>query len=204
MKSYPSITTKSRFDLPAIVFDKLDGSNIRAEWSKKKGFYKFGTRNRLVDVSDPLFGGAPGLIQEKYSDALSSIATKQRWERAVFFFEFFGPNSFAGNHEDEEHDVVLFDVSVYRKGFIPPREFIELFEWNVDTPVVLKQGNVNAEFIELVRTGMINNLTFEGVVCKMKHPKLGTSISFKIKTLQWLAKLKSYCGNDEAQYMRLL
>jgi len=44
MKSYPSIPGKHTNGIPLTVFDKLDGSNIRAEWSKKRGFYKFGTR----------------------------------------------------------------------------------------------------------------------------------------------------------------
>lgn len=37
MKQYPSITTKFS-KAKTIAFDKLDGSNIRAEWSDKKGF----------------------------------------------------------------------------------------------------------------------------------------------------------------------
>lgn len=46
MITYPSLDYY--FDYPEIyiyAFDKLDGSNIRFEWSRKRGFYKFGTRN---------------------------------------------------------------------------------------------------------------------------------------------------------------
>lgn len=43
MKAYPSILSQIRTDVPIIAFDKLDGSNIRAEWSKnKKDFLHLG------------------------------------------------------------------------------------------------------------------------------------------------------------------
>ena len=61
MKSYPSIPK----DIPPsefVAFGKLDGSNIRAEWNPKKGFYKFGTRTKIIDASTPVFGKAVNLI----------------------------------------------------------------------------------------------------------------------------------------------
>lgn len=48
MKTYPSISTQVDFSLSYCVFDKLDGSNLRAEWSPKRGFYKFGSRTQLL------------------------------------------------------------------------------------------------------------------------------------------------------------
>lgn len=59
MKQYPSINSsngQSFKEFVADVFDKLDGSNLRFEWSKKQGWYKFGTRHRLFDNTDPVFG----------------------------------------------------------------------------------------------------------------------------------------------------
>ena len=47
MKSYPSIPKFSFGDIKLHTFDKLDGSNLRFEWTKKKGWYKFGTRSWL-------------------------------------------------------------------------------------------------------------------------------------------------------------
>jgi len=202
MKSYPTIPTKPPFDLPVYVFDKLDGSNIRAEWSKKKGFYKFGTRTRLVDDSDPLFGTTPELIVDKYEDDITKIANDMRWGSAVFFFEFFGPNSGFGLHVDEDHDVVLIDVSVYKKGMLDPKSFINTFS-NVDTAAMLYSGNCTSDFISHVREGILPGMTFEGVVCKMKHPKLGVSVGFKIKTLNWLHTLKQHCAGDEEMFEKL-
>ena len=42
--------------LPCIAFDKLDGQNVRFEWTKKRGWFKFGMRRRLFDESDVEFG----------------------------------------------------------------------------------------------------------------------------------------------------
>lgn len=45
MKQYPTINywNKGYFGESCYAFEKLDGSNIRAEWSKKQGWHKFGT-----------------------------------------------------------------------------------------------------------------------------------------------------------------
>jgi len=108
------------------AFDKLDGSNIRAEWSKKRGFWKFGTKTRLVDSTDSIFGKAPDLILNKYGDELGRILHKNNWDRSICFFEFYGENSAFGIHKDEEHAVTLLDINVYKKGILSPKEFINL------------------------------------------------------------------------------
>jgi hypothetical protein len=48
MKQYPEILHYSRghFGEPVIAFEKLDGSNIRLEWQRKRGFFKFGRWKR--------------------------------------------------------------------------------------------------------------------------------------------------------------
>jgi len=57
MKEYPSIG-KNVVGEKIYAFDKLDGSQVRAEWNKKKKFYKFGTRTRLLDTNDEYWGEA--------------------------------------------------------------------------------------------------------------------------------------------------
>lgn len=123
------------------MFDKLDGSNIRAEWSRKQGFYKFGTRTRLVDKTDPILGCTPDLIVDKYGEDLDRIYRDNRYERAIAFFEFWGPNSFAGTHDLSStlNTVTLFDVAPYKKGILPPREFLRFVE-NLDVPAILHAG----------------------------------------------------------------
>jgi hypothetical protein len=202
MKSYPSITTKFPSKGNKIIaFDKLDGSNIRVEWSKKRGFYKFGTRNRLLDESDPVFGESKQLIIDKYEEDLVKIFREQRWEKALGFFEFGGENSFAGTHQDEEHDVILFDVHVFKKGMVEPKTFRKLFEDIVETPKVLYQGNLTSDFVDDVKDGSLTDMTFEGVVCKWEHRDQAEMC--KVKSRQWLDKLKTYCKNDPKLFNRL-
>ena len=50
MKHYPKIEyyNKGLYGRDIIGFDKLDGSNIRCEWSRKRGWYKFGTKSMKI------------------------------------------------------------------------------------------------------------------------------------------------------------
>src|SRR5690348_2974395 len=116
MKQYPTISKQTQ-NVPIYAFDKIDGSNIRAEWDRKKGFCKFGSRHQLIDNTHLFLGEAPDLVRQKYEKQLTDVFKKERFESAVCFFEFSGPSSFAGTHNKEEkHDVVLFDIDVYKKG----------------------------------------------------------------------------------------
>jgi hypothetical protein len=51
MKEYPSIDRKPRYGVPVYMFEKIDGSNIRVEWSKKKSFYKYGSRHDIYNFN---------------------------------------------------------------------------------------------------------------------------------------------------------
>ncbi|HEC72073.1 MAG: hypothetical protein ACTSW7_00870 [Candidatus Thorarchaeota archaeon] len=163
MKTYPEISRVIRKGLSCYVFDKIDGSQIRAEWSRKQGFYKFGTRKRLLGEDDPLLGEARNLFMLKYEDTLAAIFRMNRWDRAIAFCEFHGENSFAGLHEDEEHTVTLFDVAYQKKGILSPRDYLKLFG-HLDIAKLLHRGNVNAEFIATVENGTLPFMTFEGVL----------------------------------------
>ena len=202
MKSYPSIEKRFAKKETYYIFDKLDGSNIRAEWSKKKGFYKFGTRKRLLEEKEEGLGEAVTLIKEFEKDFLD-FAKKQKVDRFVAFFEFFGENSFAGNHEKEDHKVVLIDLNIYKKGFLHPKDFINLFEnSNIEIPKLLYVGKPNQDFFESVWNGTLEGMTFEGVIGKRMIGK-NSHDYFKTKNKAWLDKLKERCGNNQALYNRL-
>lgn len=203
MKQYPKMTADIRRDLPVYAFDKLDGSNIRAEWSRKNGFYKFGSRKVLIDSTHPL-SEAEKLVRTKYEDDLSKIFRDQRYDRVICFFEFFGERSFAGRHmDDEEHDVVLFDVNPYKKGILPPADFLKLVG-DLHIPAVLHHGNVNQDFEESVRDGTLEGMTFEGVVCKAKNPKrTPMPVFFKVKSRAWYERLREYCAGNDELYRKL-
>lgn len=199
---YPSID-KAVVSAPIYAFDKLDGSNIRAEWTRKSGFAKFGTRRRLLDENEPVLGEAVTLFNEKYADDLNRIFRKERYEKATAFFEFAGPSSFAGFHEDEKHDITLIDVHKFKQGILPPRDFLKVFAGKVDTAPMLYHGNPNSEFLKSVRERTLEGMTFEGVVCKGGLDSRKRLIVFKVKSHDWLARLKDKCGDDEAMFEKL-
>ena len=204
MKSYPSIDGRYIKGVTLTVFDKLDGSNIRAEWSRSRGFYKFGTRTRLVDETDNIFGQTPAMILDNHGDALDAVFRAQRYERAVAFFEYHCIGSFAGTHPEDRSGaaVTLIDVAPYKRGLLPPRQFLDLFG-GFDIPEVLYRGHLDPELVTAIKNGTLEGMTFEGVVCKYASPKNGNIGMFKIKSNAWLDKLREYVGNDENAFRRL-
>lgn len=189
MKEYPSINKLISND-DIIAFDKLDGSNIRAEWNSKNGFYKFGTRRRLLDENEPILGQAIQLFKNKYAHVLDKEFKKARYIKVTVYFEFFGEKSFAGFHEEDDNfEVVLFDIFVEKKGFIPPNDFIKTYA-QYGIPAVLYVGKANSDFVKQVKNGALDGMTFEGVVCKGGVDKHGRVKMFKIKNNEWLSQLK--------------
>jgi hypothetical protein len=203
MKKYPSIERLNNHSGSFYVFDKLDGSNIRAEWTPKTGFNKFGSRKRLLGSDQDLLMNAQSLILDKYADDLSRIFKKNRWQKVTAFFEFYGPSSFAGQHDpSESQDVTLLDVNPLKQSILPPREFLKLFG-GLDIPNVLYYGNLNQELVESVKSSTLEGMTFEGVVAKQSTRKGHLPKMVKIKSDAWLSRLKHYCGEDEKLYNQL-
>lgn len=202
MEIYPTIGTYLNNDY-ILAFDKLDGSNIRAEWTRKNGFNKFGTRRRLLDPAEPILGEAIALFQEKYADSLNHIFRKQQMTKATAFFEFHGPNSFAGQHADEKHTVTLFDIHNYKQGLLTGSEFLKLVGNRVDTVPVIWEGKVNSQFVKKVTDSTLEGMTFEGVVCKGQLDNRKRPNNFKIKSDAWLYRLKAKCGDDEDLFKQL-
>lgn len=204
MKSYPSITKEVTHDLNIYAFDKLDGSNIRAEWNSKRGFYKYGTKNQLIDSSSKPWSMAIDLLNDKYSNDLNKVFTDHKWKDAICFFELWGPSSFAGGHNFEEDlTVTLFDVNPYKQGILEPKEFIQFFG-HLDTPKVLYEGHVSVELFDMVKQSTLSGMTFEGVVCKgasTNNAKM--PVMFKIKSKAWLNKLHIHCKGNENLFKML-
>lgn len=194
MKQYPRIPhyDKGLFGSYIYAFDKKDGSNIRAEFNYKRGWYKFGTRNTMIDELNPQFGEAVKIFLKKYSESLPKIFKEKypNTESFVVFFEYLGENSFAGLHiETDIKDVILFDISLYKKGFISPKDFINNFG-NLDIPRIVYQGEYNMELIQNIRDNIFN--LKEGVICKGVHRD--EVWMTKIKCDSWLLKLKDKYG----------
>ena len=204
MKQYPSITKDVKHGVYIYAFDKLDGSNIRAEWNKKKGFFKFGSRTQLIDASSKPLGKAINLIKEKYEADLTKVFVDQHYQDAMCFFEFYGPSSFAGLHsESEEQTVTLIDVNPFKQGIMEPEQFIKLFG-HLDTPKVLYQGEPNEALFDKVKSSTLEGMSCEGVVCKgASDTKAKMPVMFKIKSNRWLEKLKDHCKGDDSLFAKL-
>jgi len=198
VKTYPSISYATECNVPIVAFDKLDGSNIRAEWTSKKGWHKIGTRNRLLDAMDPVFGKVPVILENGIGPSLGRTLSKLGHDRVMCFFEFHGPGSFAGMHKaNEEQILTLIDVAPFKQGIMMPDKFLEQFG-HLNIPKVLWFGVVDDEFIVKVRESMLPEMTFEGVVCKgTNNKKTKMPIMFKQKSKAWLDKLKIHCGDNK-------
>jgi hypothetical protein len=202
MKQYPEIQCKAVSGQAVYAFDKLDGSNIRAEWTRKRGFWKFGTRTRLLDPMERPLGEAVDLFMMGQANELGRRFKEERWQEATAFMEFWGRNSFAGTHQDEEHFVSLIDVSVHKRGIVLPRDYLDLTE-GLPRARFLYHGNASEPFIESVRSGTLEGMTFEGVVCKGPYVTPGMPLMFKVKSRAWFDRLRGICGGDEEKFRRL-
>lgn len=196
MKQYPSIAGPSKAPHDhCIAFYKHDGSNLRWEWSKKKSWNKFGTRTQMFDATEKTFGPAIEIFMKKYAEPLEKTIVDSKDYRnadyATAFTEYFGPRSFAGQHrEEDKKDLVLFDIQIFKKGLLGPREFLKNFS-HVETAKVVYEGNLNTSFIEAVRNSLPGDGQLgldEGVVCKGGS---GHGLWMrKVKTNQYQEKLK--------------
>jgi len=115
----------------------------------------------------------------------------------VAFTEFWGQNSFAGLHDlqDEKH-LSLIDMSVLKKGFMHPKDFAKL---GTIVPSAAYLGKVNwtRGFVDQVRNGELEDVTFEGVVGKCMTGR--KRIMAKAKTQAWVDKVRSLYEPIEAE-----
>ena len=192
MIQYPSIPGWKYVSLgrPCYAFYKYDGSNLRFEWSPKKGWHKFGTRTQLFNSDTDLYNQSLPFFFNNISDVLVSKVCKMlgyKPERIVAFAEFYGDSSFAGTHLIDEAKILkLFDVSIYKQGFLDARTYLKLFDAFEHSAELVYTGNMSKSFVEQVKGGILS--LNEGVVCK------GNDWAAKIKTEAYLTKLKNYVG----------
>jgi len=201
VKQYPSIPNSGGQSFEGLgtvhVFDKLDGSNLRAEWSKKRGWYKFGSRTQLIDENSTQFPGGVPLLTEQGEAVLSCF--RRRPQKLVIFGEYYGPNSFAGVHVDSDPKrLTVFDVCVDNRGWMDPKDFVKLFEGSVDIPRHLGSMNWTRGLVQRVREGEFDEeLTFEGIVAKtLQGPRLRMG---KAKTQRWVDKVKALYDPEVAE-----
>jgi hypothetical protein len=206
--TYPSIEgpTFAFLGAPCVAFEKYDGSNLRFFWDHKRGWHSTGTRYRWFKPATPTFGPAVGLFQKDYARGILEILRRFKEYRGVTelvaFCEFFGPGTFSGLHkEDDPKQLVLFDVYLPRRGFVPPKDFVAHFG-HLRIARRVYEGPFTREFIEDVRAGKYP--VTEGVVAKGVHvrrQRKGKSDQevwmAKVKTRAWLEELGRRAGESE-------
>jgi hypothetical protein len=207
MIEYPEILHSSRAPRQrCIAFEKLDGSNIRIKYTRKRGFCQFGSRTQMLEESHPILGGAIVYFSNNLAEKCEKIIAKN-WsnEREVMLFgEWFGPNSFAGWHEMSDIQAgtmkfVLFDCMISHKcrKFLLPKDFIKIFGDAVEIPRVMYEGNLNEQLIAEVREGRYD--VSEGLICKgceRTGAAAGNVWMAKIKTNAYFERLKAKFGEE--------
>jgi hypothetical protein len=204
-----------------VAFNKLDGQNFRVKYTPrgltKKQFTNFGSRTQLVDETNEQLGDAVRFFKQHYEDVLRDIIVNNSGKKAIFngaeeitlFFEWYGPNSFDGFHQpgDEMH-LALFDVFIKKKGFVEPKDFIELFcdDDRVETPDVVYVGKLTADFIQSIqendwtKEGCQYPNVKEGVVLKRSTRLPGQRLPMsKVKTKWWLDRLHANFSEEECK-----
>jgi len=104
---------------------------------------------------------------------------------------------------EEKHDVTLFDVNVHKKGIMLPHDYLKMFG-SLDIAKLLYYGNANSELIDKVQNRQLEGMTFEGIVCKGAYASPGLPLMFKIKSIDWVNKLKAYCSGNEQLFKQLV
>jgi hypothetical protein len=177
MKAYHSIPDDyaSYYGRKCLAFYKYDGSNMRFLWTAKQGWCRFGTRNQLIDKDTLLYGQAVEVFNQKYKDRLTWLIRNDKMfsnaKEVVAFAEFFGPNSYAGQHRlSDKKDLILFDINIGNKGFMSPEDFRQKCG-HMDAAKVIYDGILTEEFANIIRRNQHKPLegttsAFEGVVCK--------------------------------------
>ena len=135
------------------------------------------------------------ICMNKYGEDLKKIFNDKysKIDSFVVFCEYLGDGSFSGQHISSDiKDVILFDVNQYKRGFIPPKEFIDNFG-SLHIPKVVYHGKYDVDLINSVRNNKFN--LFEGVVAKGIDGK--NIWMTKIKTNEWLLKVKSIYGEKK-------
>jgi len=200
MKSYPSIKQfrKDRHaNFVGHTFAKIDGSNLRFEWDRKKGWFRFGSRRRLLEETHAEFGIAFEMFRNGFADEFTKLAVDSGWESIMVFCEFWGAKSFAGQHEEADSKFLTpIDVAIYKKGLLSPSEFVQQFESKFDIGYLGTQ-TWDKQFVQSVVDSTLPGMAFEGVIGKngSGHKRL----ALKLKSQAWKEKVLQKFGEVEGQ-----
>ena len=200
MKAYPSIKqfrADRHADFVGHTFAKHDGSNLRFEWDRKQGWFRFGSRRRLLERDHPGFGKSMMMFESGFAETFERFATKSKYDSIVVYCEFWGPKSFAGEHEpDDDHVLTPIDVAIYKKGLLATDSFIEQFGDKFDLGY-LGERAWDTQFVDAVRASTLEGMSFEGVVGKAGSGHKRKAL--KLKSKAWVEKVIQRYGEEKGQ-----
>lgn len=204
-------------------FNKLDGQNFCATFRPKaNGFVSFGSRTVQVDENSEseLANAVTWFKAHKLDETLIKIIKEnckkgdvfQGVEEITFFFEWYGPNSFAGRHDSRDYAnddmrLALIDVFLKKKGYMEPKEYYNLFkDSGIEIPELIYTGPLDSEIVEKIQRNdwtqpdaVFPNVK-EGVVFKRSTLMKGQRRpSVKVKTRWWIGKLHSMYSEEECK-----
>jgi len=201
---YPKISENTNCFLDkCIAFEKYDGTNLHWCWNLNNGWHLFGTRrtqfslNRIgipeFEEIHPELSNTICLFNDKLRDTLTSLLCQHKSycnSNITIFTEFYGPNSFAGGHSDNDEDndrqdLVIIDIAINNKIISPEVLIKDFAAFNVAR--IVYRGKYTGQFTKDVRDGKYN--VDEGVVCKgiVNNEVFMT----KVKTNDYLRRLKN-------------
>lgn len=206
--AYPKIP--DTLDCPlrqCIAFEKYDGTNIHWTFKPGEGWQEYGVRRdrydinttgvRAFEAAHPELAGAHKLWDQdsKLEDFLNSNPKYNTAKEIIVFTEYFGPNSFAGQHDPKDtKQLIIFDVQVDGK-IIPPDQFVEDFkQFNIAR--IIFQGKFSGQLFVDVRKGKYD--VKEGVVVKGIFSS--QVYMAKIKTEAYLDRLKKEFKDNWKEY----
>lgn len=203
--AYPKIPDTTRCPLKkCIAFEKIDGSNLFWKWNNKNGWYQFGTRRNSYSFDkegilefqsehQQLYC-APQIFNDKYRDKLNiyfAASSNFSSKEIIIFTEFYGPNSFAGQHSQEDlfqnnQTLTTIDISV-DNCFLDPELLINISKDKFDLPKVIYKGKYSGQLVEDIRNGKYG--VDEGAV--IKGVVDGKVYMAKVKTNEYMTRLKN-------------
>ena len=119
-----------------------------------------GSRRKVLSQG-LLAENVPGLFDATFAAPLQAIFQENGWPQATAYFEFHGPNSFAGQHEAEPHVLNLIDAAVHRKGLLLPGLFLTLFG-HLPHADVLHRGRLTPALRGQIEAGTLAGMPPEG------------------------------------------
>lgn len=194
-----------------VAFEKYDGTNLHWDWDRDFGWHSFGTRRdefNLTEAGTEQFALRHAHLRQcvevfraTLADGLERVFREQPsymgFQIIKAFTEFFGPNSFAGLHKDDDpKELRLFDVSAEPFGMIGPQQFVADFA-HLPIARVVYEGKLTGTFTQDVRHGKFG--VAEGVVCKGGSG--GSDVwMVKIKTDSYLERLQQAFADRWEEY----